>query len=78
MILVRQLRAKVNRYPGETCPVGLVTTELQWQLDAGAWARLKAAAGQTLTVTVMSAYLTENRITERPFMSTPRAFRVEC
>ena len=55
-----------------------MTTELEWQLNADEWTAVKAAAPETVTVNVISAYLIENRITEGPFSpTTPLSLRVE-
>jgi hypothetical protein len=63
--------------PGRACPVEMLTTEPHWQLDAAQWAALRAAAGQTVSLQVTSAYLKENRITEGPFRpEAPRTFVV--
>jgi len=63
---------------GEMCPVDLMTTELEWQLDADEWAAVQAAAPGTVTVNVIAAYLIENRISEGPFSpATPLSLRVE-
>ncbi|WP_370639898.1 hypothetical protein [Corallococcus sp. AS-1-12] len=54
--------------PGRECPIAQVlTSELQWQLDDGSWQAVKDAAGQELSVQVVSAYLVQNRITEGPY-----------
>ncbi|RKH55807.1 hypothetical protein [Corallococcus llansteffanensis] len=63
--------------PGRQCPVELLTSELQWQLDDGSWQTLRDAAGQALTVQVLSAYLVQNRITEGPYtLAAPVPFGV--
>lgn len=63
--------------PGRECPVEVLTSELEWQLDEGTWATLREAAGKDLTLQVTSAYLVQNRITEGPYrLDAPRAFRV--
>jgi hypothetical protein len=53
--------------PGQSCPLRVLTTQLEWQVDDESWDLLKAAAGKTLSVRILSAYLTENRITEGPY-----------
>jgi hypothetical protein len=59
------------------CPIAaIVTTELTWSLDDDAWAALQDAPG-AMTFTVVSAYLTDNRVSEGPFVSAPRKFTVE-
>ena len=65
------------RVPGDSCPIDLLTTELEWQLADDEWTRLKAATG-TVTVDLIGAYLVENRITEGPFSpAAPLSLRVE-
>ncbi|MBX7115575.1 MAG: hypothetical protein K1X64_14695 [Myxococcaceae bacterium] len=51
------------------CPaVEVVTSANRWTPDDAAWAQLKTAAtGKTVTIEAISAYVTENRITEGPF-----------
>ncbi|RYZ42620.1 MAG: hypothetical protein EOO71_07150 [Myxococcaceae bacterium] len=63
--------------PGRQCPVELLTSELQWQLDDGSWQTLREAAGQALSVQVLSAYLVQNRVTEGPYtLAQPVSFGV--
>lgn len=63
--------------PGRTCEYRVFTTELDWQVDAAAWAAMKAAGGQAITIQVTSAYLVENRLREGPYRpSQRRTFRV--
>ncbi|CAM3738145.1 hypothetical protein G4177_01270 [Corallococcus sp. ZKHCc1 1396] len=63
--------------PGRQCPLEMLTSELQWQLDDGSWRTLRDAAGQALSVQVMSAYLVQNRITEGPYtLAQPVSFGV--
>lgn len=62
--------------PGRECPIEVLTTDLEWQVDAASWQAMGEAAGQDLTVQVTSAYLKDNRMTEGPFrLATPRTFR---
>lgn len=64
--------------PGRTCPLRVLTTNLYWQVDDPSWALLRAAAGQTISVRILSAYLTENRISEGPYQpALPRTFKVK-
>lgn len=63
--------------PGRTCPRSIVTTGLVHTLDEATWSDVKSAAGQDLTLTVWSAYLTTGVITEGPFVTEPVSFRVE-
>ena len=62
--------------PGRPCPWGVLTTNLEYPLDAETWAQLQTAKGQPITMRVTSAYLTDNRITEGPFIAAPRTFTV--
>ncbi|MBJ6764619.1 hypothetical protein JGU66_27945 [Myxococcaceae bacterium JPH2] len=63
--------------PGQKCPVAVLTSELEWQLDDTTWKTLRDVAGKDLTVQVTSAYLVQNRITEGPYqLATPVTFRV--
>jgi hypothetical protein len=63
--------------PGRVCPLSMLTTGLDWQLTASQWAELTAAGGQ-MSVRIVSAYLSENRITEGPFSPAgPLLFTVE-
>lgn len=63
--------------PGQACAIEAVTTELSWQVDGAAWESLQGAAGETASIDVMSAYLTENRITEGPYRpAAPRTVTI--
>jgi len=53
--------------PGRECAVQGITTELGWEVTGAAWEAVRAASGQSVTIDVTSAYLTENRITEGPY-----------
>jgi hypothetical protein len=62
--------------PGRQCPVEVLTSELEWQLDAESWKALGEAAGQELSIQVTSAYLKDNQVTEGPYrLDAPRPFR---
>lgn len=62
---------------GRACPYNVLTTETSWQVDADAWAAMKAASAQPISVRMTGAYLTENRISEGPFrLAAPRTFTV--
>lgn len=64
--------------PDRQCPVAAHTTDLEWQLSADDFAVLKEATGKDLTLNIISAYLTENRVSEGPYKpSAPTTFRVE-
>jgi hypothetical protein len=63
--------------PGRDCSYDVLTTDLSWQVDDAGWAAMAGAAGQTLSIDITSAYLTENRITEGPYQpASPRTFSV--
>ncbi|MFO0749733.1 MAG: hypothetical protein U1F43_29295 [Myxococcota bacterium] len=63
---------------GEDCAIEALTTELGWTPDAAAWAKLQAAAGKALTLTVTSAYLQENVVAEGPYqLAAPLHFSLE-
>lgn len=63
--------------PGRECTVEGLTTEETWEVDDDAFAALAEASGQTVTIDVTSAYLTENRITEGPFRpASPRTISI--
>ncbi|MBX7100700.1 MAG: hypothetical protein K1X89_23505 [Myxococcaceae bacterium] len=53
--------------PGRTCPVELVTTQTTWALAADEWKVLTDAKGKTFTLSAVSAYLEQNRVTEGPY-----------
>ncbi|MFP2931617.1 hypothetical protein ACLESO_41815, partial [Pyxidicoccus sp. 3LG] len=53
--------------PGRTCPVEMLTSNLEWQLDAATWETLRGAVDQDLSIQVTSAYLVQNRLREGPF-----------
>lgn len=62
--------------PGRTCPVEMLTSNLDWQLDADAWSAIGEARDQDLSIQVTSAYLKENQLTEGPYrLATLRHFR---
>ncbi len=63
--------------PGLACPRSIVTTGLLHTLDDATWGALTSAAGQDLTLTIWSAYLSTGVPTEGPFVSDPITFRVE-
>ncbi|MCP3105310.1 hypothetical protein LZ198_41225 [Myxococcus sp. K15C18031901] len=64
--------------PGRECPVEMLTSNLEWQLDAATWDLLKAHPAQDLGIQVVSAYLLQNRITEGPYqLATPVTFRIQ-
>jgi hypothetical protein len=65
------------RVPGRECVVEGLTTELSWEVTGAAWDAVRAATGQSVTIDVTSAYLTENRITEGPYRAAePRAVTI--
>lgn len=62
--------------PGRQCPVEVLTSELEWQLDAATWSTLGEVRDQDLSVQVTSAYLQNTQVTEGPFRpESPRLFR---
>lgn len=64
--------------PGRRCPVELLTSNMEWQLDAETWDVLRAASGHDLRVQVTSAYLVQNRLREGPYrLESPRTIRME-
>ena len=63
--------------PGRECPVELLTSNLEWQLDAATWDTLRGAVDQDLSIQVTSAYLVENRLREGPYrLAAPRTVRM--
>ncbi len=64
---------------GRTCPYNVLTTNLDWQIDAAGWAAMKAATPRSaISIRIVSAYLTENRITEGPFKpAVARTFKIQ-
>lgn len=63
--------------PGRECPVRAVTTEESWKPTLAQWKILEAATGP-LSMTVTSAYVTENVITEGPYRpAAATSFTVE-
>jgi hypothetical protein len=62
--------------PGRTCPVAAVTTELSFAFDDEGWAAIVDGGGAR-TARLLAAFLTENNVTEGPFVAAPRAFTVE-
>ena len=55
--------------PGRTCPVSLLTTNTE--------AAFIAEGGGERTIRLMSAFVTQNRITEGPFLASPIAFSIK-
>jgi hypothetical protein len=61
------------KVPGRECPVEMLTSNLEWPLDAATWDTLRGAMGQDLSIQVTSAYLVENRLREGPYrLAAPR------
>jgi|CXWL01.1.fsa_nt_gi hypothetical protein len=55
----------------KSCPLAEVVTTLNsWTPNDTAWAQFKTASGQSPTIEAISAYVTDNRITEGPFKPT--------
>ena len=67
--------------PGRTCPVAVLTTELSATFSDADQALIAegsdAEGSGQRTVRVMSAFVTQNRITEGPFLAAPVSFRLE-
>ena len=61
--------------PGRACPVSGLTTGESFVFGADDWAELTAEPGER-TMRMMSAFLTDNRITEGPFTAAPVTFSV--
>jgi hypothetical protein len=62
--------------PGRTCPVAGLTTELGFAFSADGWATI-AADGGARTARLLSAFVTDNRVTEGAFVAAPVSFTVE-
>ena len=62
--------------PGQACPVAGITTPLSFSFASSDWEKIVSGGGQR-TARLLSAFLTENRITEGAFVSPPLAFDVE-
>ncbi len=62
--------------PGRTCPVALLTTETSATFSDDDWATIVGASGPR-TLRLLSAFVTENRLTEGPFLAAPVGFTVE-
>lgn len=63
--------------PGRTCPVGVLTTDVSATFSDEAWAAIVDGDSGARTIRLLSAFVTENRITEGPFSATSVAFSVE-
>jgi len=58
------------------CEVRILTTQTQYIVSDTAWTALKAATG-AIQLSITSAYVRENRITEGPYKpSSARTFSV--
>ncbi len=62
--------------PGRTCPVAGITTGLSFSFASSDWEAIVAGGGAR-SARLLSAFLTENRITEGAFVSAPLEFDVE-
>jgi hypothetical protein len=63
------VRLKVQ---GSACPLQHFTSLTAWTPTGAEWQKLAEHKGKTLTIDVLSAYFTSNRVTEGPFKpSTP-------
>ena len=61
--------------PGRACPVSALTSEQSFLFDEATWDEVIDNPGER-TLRILSAFLTENRITEGPFLAAPIAFNV--
>lgn len=63
--------------PGRSCPVELLTTNLEWTLDMATWDTLRGAVDQDLSIQVTSAYLVQNKLREGPYtLASPVTVRM--
>ena len=60
--------------PGQACPIRALTTDETWTPTEDEWELMRGRG--TITLTLTSAFLSNNRITEGPFRTTSR-FEVE-
>jgi hypothetical protein len=61
--------------PGRTCPVSALTTLESMIFSDGDWEEVTKEPGER-TLRLLSAFVTENRITEGPFQAAPVTFTV--
>ncbi len=61
--------------PGRTCPVAAVTTLESMIFATDDWDEVTKEPGER-TLNILSAFLTENRVTEGPYTAKPVAFSV--
>ncbi len=61
--------------PDRRCPVAGLTTDESFTFDDDDWAAITDGAGPR-TLRIMSAFVTQNRITEGPFLTAPLTFTV--
>lgn len=52
--------------PGESCPVRVLTGNVSWTPSEEVWERIASAPGERV-LSIVSAYLRDNRVTEGPF-----------
>lgn len=52
--------------PGESCPVRVLTGNVSWTPSVEVWERIVAAPGERV-VSIVSAYMRDNRVTEGPY-----------
>jgi len=62
--------------PGQSCPVAGLTTELSFTFPSEAWSTI-AAGGGPRTARLLSAFVTQNRVTEGAFVAAPVTFTIE-
>jgi len=65
------------KLPGVAEPMTVLTTEGSWTPTDDEWTRLKAAGDGQIEAEIISAYMTENQVTQGPFKAEGvRRFRI--
>jgi hypothetical protein len=62
--------------PGRSCPVAALTTELSFTFDEQGWTAIAAGGGERIA-RLLSAFLTDNNVTEGPFLAAPLTFTID-
>ncbi len=62
--------------PGRACPVAGLTTELSFVFPEDAWSVITDGGGAR-TARLLSAFVTDNRVTEGAFIAAPVTFTIE-
>lgn len=62
--------------PDRACPVAGLTTDESFVFADGDWEAIATGGGER-TLRILSAFVTENRVTEGPFLASPVTFTVE-